>query len=179
MHTSNKTIAKNTLFLYARMLIVMAVTLYTSRMILEILGVSDYGLYNVVGGIVTMLSFVNGALSVSTSRFLTYELGKRNKEKLNQTFSASLSLHFLLALLVLFLGETVGLWFFYEKLVIPADRLQAAFWVYQFSILTTMVSFTQVPYNASLIAHENMSIYAYVGLYEAFSRLLIVFLLQI
>lgn len=111
MHTSNKTIAKNTLFLYARMLIVMAVTLYTSRMILEILGVSDYGLYNVVGGIVTMLSFVNGALSVSTSRFLTYELGKRNKEKLNQTFSASLSLHFLLALLVLFLGETVGLWF--------------------------------------------------------------------
>ena len=179
MHTSNKTIAKNTLFLYARMLIVMAVTLYTSRMILEILGVSDYGLYNVVGGIVTMLSFVNGALSVSTSRFFTYELGKRNKEKLKQTFSASLRLHFLFALLVLFLGETVGLWFFYEKLVIPADRLQAAFWVYQFSILTTMVSFTQVPYNASLIAHENMSIYAYVGLYEAFSRLLIVFLLQI
>lgn len=179
MTTSNKTIAKNTAFLYARMLLVMAVTFYTSRVILESLGAEDYGIYNVVGGIVSIISFLNGALSASTSRFLTFELGRGDKEKLNNTFSASLTLHIIVALLVLLLGETVGLWLFYEKLVIPGARMSAAFWVYQFSIITTMVAFTQVPYNASLIAHENMSIYAFVGLYEAFSRLAIVYLIFI
>lgn len=177
--SDNKRIAKNTAFLYIRQLIVMLVTIYTSRVILDVLGASDYGIYNVVGGIVAMMSFLNGALGASSSRFLTYELGKGNQKRLNSTFSASLNLHICVALLVLLVGETVGLWFFYEKLVIPADRLTAAFWVYQFSIVTTMISFTQVPYNASLIAHENMSIYAYVGLYEAISKLLIVYLLTL
>lgn len=157
----------------------MVVTFYTSRVILEVLGAEDYGIYNVVGGIVTIMAFLNGALSASTSRFLTYELGKGNNEQLKLTFSASLSLHICVAVLVLILGETIGLWFFYEKLVIPEERMMAAFWVYQFSIITTMVNFTQVPYNASLIAHENMSIYAFVGLYEAFSRLAIVYLIYI
>ena len=179
MATSNKTIAKNTMFLYIRMFIVMVVTFYTSRVILAVLGASDYGIYNVVGGIVTMMAFLNGALSSSSSRFLTYELGTGNKEQLKETFSASLNLHICVALLVLIVGETVGLWFFYEKLVIPDERMNAAFWVYQFSIITTMVNFTQVPFNASLIAHENMSVYAYVGLYEAISKLIIVYLLQI
>lgn len=177
--SDSKRIAKNTIYLYARQLIIMLVSIYTSRVILDVLGSSDYGIYNVVGGIVTMMSFLNGALGASSSRFLTYELGRGDCEKLKRTFSASLNLHICVALLVLILGETLGLWFFYEKLVIPDDRMQAAFWVYQFSIITTMVSFTQVPYNASLIAHENMSIYAYVGLYEAISRLLIVYLLMI
>lgn len=177
--TSNKTIAKNTAFLYVRMLVVMAVTFYTARVILETLGASDYGIYNVVGGIVTMMGFLNGALGASTSRFLTYELGTGNTEKLKQTFSASLNLHICVALLVLLLGETLGLWFFYEKMVIPDDRMTAAFWVYQFSIVTTIINFTQVPYNASLIAHENMSIYAYVGLYEAFARLVIAYLVTV
>ncbi len=177
--SDSRRIAKNTIYLYARQLIIMLVSIYTSRVILDVLGSSDYGIYNVVGGIVTMMSFLNGALGASSSRFLTYELGRGDYEKLKQTFSVSLNLHICVALLVLFLGETLGLWLFYEKLVIPDDRMTAAFWVYQFSIITTMVSFTQVPYNASLIAHENMSIYAYVGLYEAISKLLIVYLLMI
>lgn len=176
---SNKRIAKNTAFLYVRMLVVMAVTFYTSRVILQVLGASDYGVYNVVGGIVTIMQFLNGALSASTSRFLTFELGKGETQQLKNTFAASLNLHICVALLVLLLGETVGLWFLYEKLVIPDGRMTAAFWVLQFSILTTMINFTQVPYNASLIAHENMSIYAYVGLYEAFSKLAIVYLIAV
>lgn len=177
--SDNKRIAKNTIFLYIRMVLVMLISLYTSRVVLNTLGATNYGIYNVVGGIVTMMGFINGALGVSTSRFLTYELGCGNLEKLKKTFSMSLNLHIGVALLVLILGETVGLWFFYEKLVIPEDRIDAAFWVYQFSIITTMVSFTQVPYNASLIAHENMSIYAYVGLYEAASKLVISYLITI
>lgn len=177
--TSNKTIAKNTAFLYIRMLIVMVVTFFTSRIILNTLGASDYGTYNVVGGIVTMMAFLNGALGASSSRFLTYELGKGNKARLNNTFSASLNLHILVALIVLILGETIGLWFVLNKLVIPDGRMVAAFWVFQFSIITTMVSFTQVPYNASLIAHENMAVYAYVGLYEAISKLIIAYAITV
>lgn len=179
MHTSNKTIAKNTAFLYFRMSVVMAVSLYSSRVILQVLGAEDYGIYNVVGGIVTLMGFINGALGSSSSRFLTYELGKGNKQQLDSTFSASLNLHICVALLVLIVGETIGLWFFYEKLVIPEERVIAAFWVYQFSIITTMINFTQVPFNASLIAHENMSVYAYVGLYEALTKLAIVYLIAI
>lgn len=179
MATSNKTIAKNTMFLYIRMAIVMVVSFYTSRVILQVLGASDYGIYNVVGGIVTMMAFLNSALGSSSSRFLTYELGTGNMEQLKKTFSASLNLHIAVSVLVFIVGETIGLWFFYEKLVIPEERMNAAFWVYQISIFTTMVSFTQVPFNASLIAHENMSVYAYVGLYEAISKLLIVYLLLI
>lgn len=162
-----------------RMLVVMAISLYTSRIILQVLGASDYGIYNVVGGIVTMMGFINGALGASTSRFLTYSLGSGDRKLIENTFSASLNLHIVVAALVLLIGETVGLWFLYEKLVIPDERMSAAFWVYQFSIITTMVNFTQVPYKATLIAHENMSIYAYVGLYEAFSKLLIVYLINI
>lgn len=179
MATSTKKIAQNTIFLYMRMLVVMGVTFFTARIILKSLGASDYGIYNVVGGVVTMLGFLNAALSASTSRFLTYELGLGNKEKMADTFSASLNLHILIALIVFIFGETVGLWFFYTQMVIPTERIVAAFWVYQFSIVTTMVSFTQVPYNASLISHENMSIYAYVGLYEAFSKLAISYLIAI
>lgn len=177
--SDNKRIAKNTLFLYIRMMVVMLVALFTSRVILNTLGATDYGIYNVVGGIVTIVSFLNSALGASTSRFLTFALGEKNIQKQKSTFGACLNLHIGIALLVLILGETVGLWFFYEKMVIPDERMVAAFWVYQFSILTTMVSFTQVPYNASLIAHEEMSIYAYVGLYEAISRLIIAYLITI
>lgn len=177
--SDNKRIAKNTIFLYIRMMVVMLVSLFTSRVILNTLGAIDYGIYNVVGGIVTIVSFLNSALGASTSRFLTFALGEKNIQKQKSTFGACLNLHIGIALLVLILGETIGLWFFYEKMVIPDERMVAAFWVYQFSILTTMVSFTQVPYNASLIAHEEMSIYAYVGLYEAISRLIIAYLITI
>ena len=137
--SENKRIAKNTAFLYIRQIIVMLVAIYTSRVILDVLGASDYGIYNVVGGVVSMMSFLNSALGASSSRFLTYELGRRDQDKLNRTFSASLNLHISVALIVFIVGETLGLWFFYEKLVIPNDRIVAAFWVYQFSIITTMV----------------------------------------
>jgi len=167
------------MFLYLRMMVVMIVTLYTSRIILNTLGATDYGIYNVVGGIVTIVGFLNNALGGSTSRFLTFALGEGNEEKLKKTFGAALNLHICVALLVLVVGETIGLWFFYEKMIIPDERMTAAFWVYQFSIITTMVAFTQVPYNASLIAHEKMSIYAYVGLYEAISRLAIAQLIAV
>ena len=174
--SDNKRIAKNTIFLYVRMLVVMFTAIFASRVILNTLGATDYGIYNVVGGVVTIVGFLNGALSASTSRFLTFALGEKNLQKQKDTFGAALNLHICVAILVLIVGETIGLWFFYEKMVIPEDRMTAAFWVYQFSIVTTMVSFTQAPYNASIIAHEAMSIYAYVGLYEAFSRLAIAYL---
>ena len=167
------------MFLYFRMMMVMVVSLYTSRVILNTLGATDYGIYNVVGGIVTIVGFLNSALGGSTSRFLTFALGEGNENKLKKTFGAALNLHICVALLVLVVGETIGLWFFYEKMNIPEERIIAAFWVYQFSIVTTMVAFTQVPYNASLIAHEEMSIYAYVGLYEAISRLAIALLIAV
>lgn len=160
-------------------MVVMIVALFTSRIILNTLGATDYGIYNVVGGIVTIVAFLNSALGGSTSRYLTFALGEGILEKQKKTFGAALNLHICIALLVLIVGETIGLWFFYEKMIIPEDRVPAALWVYQFSIVTTMISFTQVPYNASLIAHEKMSIYAYVGLYEAFSRLAIAYLITI
>lgn len=178
-NSSNKRIVKNTIFLYVRMMVVMIVTLFTSRIILNTLGATDYGIYNVVGGIVTIVAFLNSALGGSTSRYLTFALGEGILEKQKKTFGAALNLHICIALLVLIVGETIGLWFFYEKMIIPEDRVSAALWVYQFSIVTTMISFTQVPYNASLIAHEKMSIYAYVGLYEAFSKLAIAYLITI
>ena len=178
-NSNNKRIAKNTMFLYVRMMVVMVVALFTSRIILNTLGATDYGIYNVVGGIVTIVGFLNSALGGSTSRFLTFALGEGIFEKQKKTFGAALNLHICIALLVLVIGESIGLWFFYEKIIIPEERMTAAFWVYQFSIITTMINFTQVPYNASLIAHEKMSIYAYVGLYEAFSRLAIAYLITI
>ena len=177
--TTTKHIAKNTMFLYLRMMVVMLVALFTSRVVLNTLGATDYGIYTVVGGIVTIVGFLNSALGVSTSRFLTFALGEGNREKQKNTFGVALNLHICVALLVLIVGETIGLWFFYEKMIIPEDRMTAAFWVYQFSIITTMVAFTQVPYNASLIAHEEMAIYAFVGLYEALSRLVIALLIAV
>lgn len=177
--SDNKRIAKNTLFLYFRMLLVMGVNLYTSRVVLKVLGFEDYGLYNVVGGIVSMFTFLNGSLGAATSRYITFELGKKNYERLNKIFNTALIIHIAIAFLIVLLAETIGLWFFYEKMTIPADRFDAAFWVYQISILTCFFSLTQVPYNATIIAYEDMKIYAYVGIAEVFLKLAVVFLLMI
>lgn len=176
---NNKRIAKNTMFLYFRMILIMGVTLYTSRVILDKLGVDDYGLYQVVGGVVGMLSFLNGTLSIGTSRFLTYELGTGDNEKLKRTFSTAFYIHAILALIILLLMETGGLWFLYHKLVIPPDRLTACAWVFHLSILTTMISVTQVPYTATIMAHERMGIYAYISIFEAVAKLGICYLLAI
>ena len=176
---NNKRIAKNTLMLYIRMLFTMGVSLFTSRVILQALGVEDYGVYSVVGGIITMFSFINGGMVSATQRYLTFEIGKRNLPQLKKVFSTSLQIHALIALIVVLLGETVGLWFLYEKMVIPADRMTAAFWVYQCSIVASVVSIMSVPYNADIIAHEKMSAFAYISILDVVLKLAIVYILYI
>lgn len=153
------------------MLLIMGVSLYTSRVILDKLGVTDYGLYNVVGGVVAMLSFINGTLSIGTSRFITYELGRGDKERLWSTFNTSFYTHLFLSVIILAIMETAGLWFFYNKLVIPPERLSACFWVYQISLLTTFISITQVPYSSLVQSHEDFNTYAYISIFEAFGKL--------
>lgn len=177
--TNNKTIAKNTLFLYFRMMFTMVISLFTSRIILQKLGVDDFGIYQAVGGIVGFLSFINGALSTGSSRFLTYALGEGNVEKLKRTFSTTLNIHILIAILIVIVAETIGLWFLYHKMVIAPDRLSAAVYTYHLSILTAVFTLTQVPYNATIVAHEKMSIYAYMSIFEVSAKLLICYLLTI
>lgn len=172
-----KRIAKNTVFLYARLILVFGITLYTSRVVLDKLGVDDYGLYNVVFSVIGLLSFLNGTLSAGTSRFITFDLGRKDKEKLKYTFSTALCTHLLLAGIILILGETVGVWYVHNVMVCPPERFHAAFIVYQLSILATIVSIIQVPFTSEIMAHEEMDIYAYIGIYEAVAKLVIVFLL--
>ena len=176
---NNKRIAKNTLLLYVRMLFGMLVSLYTSRVILQTLGVEDYGVYNVVGGVITMFTFLNSAMSSATSRYITFEIGKGNMEQLKKVFSTALQIHAIIALLIVILGETVGLWFLMNELVIPNGRMDAAMWVYQCSIITAVVTIMSVPYNADIIAHEKMSAFAYISVLEIILKLLIVYLLVV
>lgn len=177
--SDSKRIAKNTGFLYIRMFVIMAVQLYTSRVVLDKLGADDYGLYNVVGGVVGMLGFLTGTLSIGTSRFIAFELGTGDSLKLKSTFVTSFYTHLALSGIILLLLETVGAWFFFHHLVIPAGRVNVAFYVYQISILTTIVAVTQIPYTSVIMAHEKMDIYAYLSFYEAFAKLLVVYLLSV
>ena len=176
---NNKRIAKNTLMLYFRMILLMLISLYTSRVVLATLGETDYGLYSVVGGVVMMLAFLNGAMAGGTQRFLNTEMGKGSEEGLRRVFSSAVCIHILVALVVLLLAETLGLWFLNTHMTIPADRMKAANWVYQFSVAAFMVNILCVPYNASIIAHEKMSAFAYISILEAALKLLIVFLIQV
>lgn len=175
--SNNKRIAKNTLLLYFRMFITVAIGLYTSRIVLNTLGISDYGIYNVVGGIITMLSFLNAAMVASSQRFISYELGKGNLGRLKMVFSTSVSIHIVIAVISFLLGETIGLWFINTQLNIDASRMVAANWVYQCSILTFMVNVISVPYNSCIVAHEKMSAFAYISILEVILKLVIVFLL--
>lgn len=179
MESKNKTIAKNTLFLYFRMMFSMLVSLYTSRVVLQALGIEDYGIYQTVGGVVGMLSFLNGALSAGSSRFLTYEMGTGNWTKLQRTFSSVLTVHILLAIFIVLIAETGGLWFVCNELVIPTERIDAAIFAYHFSILAAVFSITQVPYSACIISHERMGIYAYMSIIEVLLKLIIVYMLAI
>lgn len=176
---NNQRIAKNTIFLYFRMFLTMAVTLYTSRVVLNTLGVEDFGIYNVVGGVVTMFSFINSAMAGATQRFLTFELGKRNFDKLHKVFCTSICIHVIISLLILILAESLGLWFMNTYMSIPPERMEAAFWVFQFSVLSSIVMIMSVPYNALIIAHEKMSAFAYISILEVFLKLLIVYILLI
>lgn len=176
---NNKRIAKNTLLLYVRMLFIMAVQLYTSRVVLNTLGVVDYGLYNVVGGIVTMFAFLNGAMMTSTQRYITFELGKANYERLKVVFTSCVQIHSLISLIVIILGETIGMWFLYEKMVIPEERFTAAMWVYQLSIITMCVQIMSVPYNSDIVAHEQMGVFAAISVVEVVLKLAVVYMLAI
>lgn len=172
-------IYKNTAFLYVRLIFIMGVTLYSSRIILDILGVEDFGIFNIVGGLIVLLSFLNNAMALSVNRFLAYEMGLSNFQNLNKIFSTSVNIHVVIAIIVFVLGETIGLWFVDNKLVIPSDRISAASWIYQFAIVSFVFTVLRVPYNASVIAHENMKLYTYAGIFEAILKLGITFLLYI
>lgn len=155
----------------------MIVSLYTSRVVLNTLGVEDFGIYNVVGGVVTMFGFFSGAMGAATQRFLSFDIGRKDDLQLRKTFNAAQMIHFGIALMIFVLAETIGLWFVNNHLNLPEGRMEAVRWVYQFSVLTFMVSLIQVPYHAVLIARERMNIYAYFSILEVLLKLLLVFLL--
>lgn len=174
----NKRIAKNTMLLYIRMGVMMIISFFTARITLEALGVVDYGINNVVGGLVSMFSLISSSLSSSVGRFITFGLGKGDKKELNTIFSTSVNIHIILAIIVVIAIETIGIWFLNNKMVIPADRLTAAHWVLQCSTLMFTIGLLSVPYNAAIIAHERMDVYAYFTLFDAFSRLAIIFAIK-
>lgn len=175
----NKRLAVNTLLLYFRMIIIMGITLFTSRIILKVLGVEDFGIYSVVGGVVTMFGIISGALSSAVSRFLNIEMGRNNLCQLQKIFITAINIHFILGLIIVILAEIIGIWFLNNKMTIPADRLYAANWVFHCSIITFFMNLISIPYNACIIAHENMKVFAYVSILEAGLRLLIVYLLML
>ena len=179
IQANTKRIAKNTMLLYGRMLLLMAISLYTSRVILNALGVEDYGIYNIVGGVVAMFSMLSGSLSAAISRFITFELGKGNKENLAKVFSASVTIQLGICAIVILLAETVGLWFLNSKMVIPENRLYAANRVYQLSLVTFVISLVSIPYNAAIIAHERMSAFAYISIFEAVNKLIVAYFIII
>ena len=177
--SNNKRIAKNTVALYIRMMLQMVIGLYTSRVILNALGVNDFGIYNVVGSVTAMLTFVNGAMANATMRFITFEEGRGNIDRLNKVFCVSMNIHIAIAALTLLLLDTLGVWFLYNKMIIAPERLNAAFWVLQFSIATCMVDIISVPYNACIIAHEKMGAFAFISLLQQLATLLLALLLPI
>lgn len=174
---NNKLIAKNTFFLYLRMLLSMLVALYTARVVLSTLGVNDFGIYNVVGGIVVMFGFISNSMSSASQRFLAFEIGQKNIENLKRTFSVTVTIYILFALITIILAETIGLWFVSTQLNIPITRMHAALWVYQFSILSFIVTILRVPYNSAIIAHERMGFYAWISIVEVVLKLTVVFML--
>ena len=175
---STRRIARNTLMLYLRTLLSVVVGLYTSRVVLHTLGVEDYGIYGLVGGIVSMLGFLNASMAGATSRFITYDLGLGDFENLKQTFNAAFQSHLVIALIIFLFAETIGLWFVNNQLDIPQERYFAANCIYQFSIFSAIISITQAPYTAVILAHEKMDVYAWLEMMNAILKLIIIWLLQ-
>lgn len=176
---SNKRITKNTFLLYIRMLLIMCISLYTSRVILNVLGIENYGIYNVIGGVVSMFGFISSSMTSATQRFITFSLGKGDKEQLRKVFGIAMQIHFLIAFVVVALGEALGLWFLYNKMQIPLDKMNAAFWVLQCSVVSTATLIISIPYNAIIIAHEKMSAFAYISIIEVVLKLLVVYVLLV
>lgn len=178
-HSSNKRIVRNTLFTYGRSVFSLFISLFTTRIVLEVLGVDNYGVFDVVGGIVGMLTVVTASLQGSTSRFFTYALGAGNINQLNKIFNTSMIIFLLMGIIVIILGETVGLWFLYNKMNIPDNSMNAAAWVYQLSIMSFVISLTAIPYGAIMTAYEKFDILAYLGVFDLLMRLGIVYLLLV
>lgn len=176
---NTKRIAKNTIYMFIRMILVMGVGFFTSRVVLETLGVDDYGLYNIVGSVVIFLSFFKNALNNATYRYLTFELGTGNKNRLKETFTMAINAHVILAVLLWFILELLGVWFLNNKLNIPSNRIYAANWVFQFSLLTFIIEIIKTPFNSSIVSHERMNFYAYTSIAEVFLKLAIVYILTI
>lgn len=170
---NNKRLVKNTLLLYLRMLLTVAISLYTSRVVLNALGVEDYGIYNLIGGAVALFSAASTTLNVAINRFITYELGKEDLEKLKRVFSTSLNIQLIVILILFLIAETFGVWYLNNKMVIPEERMFAANWCFQFSVISFSVSLINVPYNSSIVAHEKMSAFAYISIFESIGKLLI------
>ena len=179
MEHNTKKIVKNTLLLYFRMILLMIITLYTSRVILSSLGIEDYGIYNVVGGMVAMFGVLSKSLSGACSRFLNYEMGKGNGKNINIVFSTCVFIQIILAVIVAIVSEIVGLWFLNFKMVIPVGRIEAANWVFQLSVLAFCIDLISIPYNAAIIAHEKMSAFAYISIFEGVAKLLIAYVIVI
>lgn len=179
MNENNKRIAKNTIYLYIRQFVILAISLYTSRVVLNSLGETDYGLYNVVGGIIVLFNFVSNALSNSASRYIAYAIGTNDVKEVKRTFGSFLSLYYCLAASIFILGETVGLWFVYNYLTIPEERFTASLWVYHFSIVSVMMNLLYVPYHCLIVAHERMSAFAYISILQATLKLGIALLLSV
>ena len=177
--TNTKRIAKNTLMLYFRQILILLVSLYTVRVVLNVLGAEDYGIYNVVAGVVTMFNFLGHSMASASQRYFSYDLGKGNFEHLKITFSVTFQIYLILAIIIVIIAETIGLWFVNNKLVIPGERMNAANWIFQAAIFSFLVTLITTPYMAVIIAHENMNVYAYASIIEAFLKLLIVFILKI
>lgn len=173
----NKRIAKNTILLYVRMLFLMFISLYTSRIVLNTLGIEDYGIYNVVGGVVAMFSIVSGSLSAAISRYITFEIGKNDENRLNKIFCSSINIQFAIILIVVVLLETIGLYFLNHYMVIPSDKMVAANWIFQFSIITFAINLWSIPYNATIIAHEKMYAFAYISIFDGIAKLAIAFVI--
>lgn len=172
---SNKRIARNTLLLYCRTFLTMLISLYTSRIVLDILGIENYGIYNVVGGVVAMFSVISNSLSSAISRFISYELGTRNTQRLKLVFSTSINIQLIISFIIVIIGEIVGVWFINYKIQIPIERLTAANWVFQCSLLSFVINLVSIPYNACIIAHERMKVFAYVSILEVILKLIIVY----
>ena len=175
--SSTKNIAKNSLFLYSRMLLNMLVGLFTAGIVLNTLGITDYGIYNIVGGFVTMFSFLNSSMSSATQRFLSFDLGKNDREQLRKTFSTTVTIHFGIAFIIVLALETFGLWYINSKLNVPQERMSAVNIIFQFSVLSSFFSIIQVPYNAMITAHEKFNVYAYISFLEIALKLVILFLI--
>ncbi len=177
-HINTHRIFTNSVVLYIRVLISMLISLWTTRIVLNALGVSDYGVYNVVAGFVLMFSIVSSSLSASISRYITYELGHGNLDRLKQIFNTSLYLQYIVSVVIFILAETIGLWFINEKLNIAESAVIAANWVYQFSILSFIIDLISVPYNAAIIAHEKMKVFAYVGILSSIAKLIVAYVIK-